>query len=171
MLKIAAVALASFSTLTVGVAATSSWVVVDVKTADGPRIILPVPLVAARAALAMAPEEARRVEVPEMAEYSELAARIIDELREAPDGVLVEVKDRDDDVLIEKVGDEIHIDVASDDEDVSVQVPLDAIAEVLESYDGREVDAAQILRALGSISRSDLVHVKTAEEEVKIWVW
>ena len=51
MLKAAAVVLLSIPILLTGVLLSSSCVVVDVKQAEGPRIIVPVPLFAARAAL------------------------------------------------------------------------------------------------------------------------
>lgn len=171
MLKFLGIVFLSLSLLTVGVVASSSCVVVDVKKADAPRIIVPIPLVAARAAAALAPDEVSNLEIPEVAEYSELALRIVSELRDVPDGVLVEVETASEHVLIEKVGDELVIDAVSGDDDVLVHLPLEAVADILESYDGRELDTARVLSALSRVSRSDLVHVKTKDEEVKVWIW
>jgi hypothetical protein len=84
------------------------------------------------------------------------------------------VDDASDHVLIEKVGDEIAIEVTSDDEEVSVRIPLAAAASVLESYEGGRLHVAGVLDALTSstsLSGTDLVHVKSAEEEVRVWVW
>ncbi|HLE71315.1 MAG TPA: hypothetical protein VJH87_16660, partial [Vicinamibacteria bacterium] len=157
-----------------GLVASSGLVVVDVKTSDGPRIVVPVPLFLARAALGFAPQEAREVEIPELGEYPEIASRLVAELRDCADGILVEVDDGDDHVLIEKVGDEIAIEVSSDDEEVSVRIPLAAASEILDSYDGSRLRVAGILDALSSsssLSGTDLVHVRSENEEVKIWVW
>jgi len=59
LLKTAAVVLLSIPLLLLGLVASSGLVVVDVKTSDGPRIVVPVPLFLARAALGFAPEEGR----------------------------------------------------------------------------------------------------------------
>jgi hypothetical protein len=171
MLKTAAIVLASIPLALAGLLASSSCVVVDVKTTDGPRIFVPVPLFVAKAALGFAPHEATHVEIPELAEYSGLAAKLVDELRNAEDGVLVEVDDRRDHVRIEKIGDELAIEVHSDEEEVSIRIPLSVAAEALEAYDGETLEVATVLEALGSVSRTDLVHVKTRDEEVKVWIW
>ena len=174
VLKTAAVALLSIPLLLLGLVASTGLVVVDVKTSDGPRIVVPVPLFLAHAALGFAPDEATEVEIPELGEYSGIAGRLVAELRDCPDGILVEVDDGGDHVLIEKVGDEIAIEVSSDDEEVSVRVPLAVASEVLESYDGRRLRVAGVLDALSSsssLSGTDLVHVRSDDEEVRIWVW
>ena len=85
--------------------------------------------------------------------------------------MLVEVHDGGDHVLIAKVGDEIEIDVEGEDEEVSVRLPLSVIADILESYDGEELEAREVLAALSTLSRTNLVHVRTADEEVNIWIW
>ena len=171
MLKIAAIMLLSVPLLLVGVCLSSSCVVVDVRTSDGPRVIVPVPLFVARAALAFAPDEVTRIEIPELDDYADVAEQIIDELLDAPDGVLVEVHGGGEHVLIAKVGDEIEIGVDGDDEEVSVRVPLSVVAELLESYNGEELDIRDVLEALSTLSRRELVHVRTEDEEVKISIW
>lgn len=173
-LKAAAVILISIPLLLLGLVASTGLVVVDVKPSDGPRIVLPVPLFLARTALGFAPEEAREVEVPELSQYSEVAGRLLAELRETADGVLVEVDDGDDHVLIEKIGDEIAIEVTGRDKEVSVRIPLGAASEILEGYDGKRLRVEGVLDALSSsssLSGTDLVHVRSDDEEVKIWVW
>jgi hypothetical protein len=174
LLKTAGVILLSIPLLLLGLVAGTGLVVVDVKPSDGPRIVLPVPLFLAHAALAFAPERATEVEIPELGEYSEIAARLVAELRDCDDAILVEVDDGNDHVLIEKIGGELAIEVSSDREQVSVRIPLAAAAEVLESHDSGRVRVAGVLDALSSLSSlsgTDLVHVKSEDEEVKIWVW
>jgi hypothetical protein len=171
MLKIAALVLASIPVMLAAMLLSSTCVVVDIKQADGPRIIVPVPLFVARTALAFAPQEAKHVPIPELAEYRDLAEEILTELREAPDGVLVEVHDDGEHVLIEKVGDDLEINVHGDDEEVSVTVPLTFVLDILDGYDGEELNTSDVLAALSSVSRTDLVHVKTKDEEVRVWIW
>lgn len=171
MLKIAAVALLSVPLLLAGACLSTSFVVVDVRTSDGPRIIVPVPLFLARAALAFAPREATHVTIPELDDYIDVAEKVIDELLDAPDGVLVEVHDGGEHVLIAKVGDHIEIDVDGDDEEVSIRVPLSVVADILDSYNGEELEIRDVLDALSEVSHTKLVHVRTKDEEVKIYVW
>lgn len=171
MLKTAALILLSIPVLLVGALASSTCVVVDVRQAEGPHIIVPVPLVLARAALSFAPIEARRVEVPELEEYSDAAFELLRALREAPDGVFVEVDQDSEQVTITKNGDVLEVEVHGRNEDVEVTVPLSMAAEVLASFDGKELETSRVLTALGDVSRMDLVHVKTKDEEVKVWIW
>lgn len=171
MLKTAFALLLAIPLFLAGVVAGTGCLVVDVRTDGGPRIVVPVPLLLARAALAFAPGEAARVEVPELAEHHELALRVLDELRDAPDGVLVEVEDGTDHVWIEKRDDRIEIDVHGDDEEVSVSLPLEAAIRALESYDGEVLEISSVLAALARTARTDLVHVKTGDEEVRVWLW
>src|SRR6185503_10611787 len=76
--------------------------VVDIKDSgpDGHHLTIPVPLMIAQAALTFAPDEAKYVECPKFARYQKVAATILEELEHAPDGVLVEVNDQGDHVLI-----------------------------------------------------------------------
>ena len=171
MLKTTALVVLSIPLMLIGLCLSSSCVVVDVRPADGPRVIVPVPLFVARAALAFAPHEATHIDVSEIAEYFDVAEKIVDELLDATDGVLVEVHDGGDHVLIAKVGDEIEIDVDGEEEEVSVRLPLTLVADILESYDGEELETREVLAALSTVSRTNLVHVRTADEEVKVWIW
>lgn len=171
MLKTAALVVLSIPLMLIGLCLSSSCVVVDVRPADGPRVIVPVPLFVARAALAFAPHEAAHIDLPELAEYSDVLEQIVDELLDAPDGVLVEVHDGGDHVLIAKVDDEIEIDVDGEDEEVSLRLPLTVVADILESYNGEWLETRDVLEALSSVSRTKLVHVRTEDEEVKIYIW
>jgi hypothetical protein len=125
----------------------------------------------ARAALALAPDEAKLVEIPDIEHYQDVAEELVDELLVAPDGVLVEVDDGDDHVWIAKVDDAIEIEVDGDGEEVSISAPLEVIADILDSYDGQELATREVLAALATISSTELVHVRTEDEEVKVWIW
>lgn len=171
MLKIAGIAVLSIPLLLVGALLSSTWVVVDVRTSDTPRIIVPVPLGVARAALAFAPEQARHVKLPELENYADIAEEIVEELLDAPDGILVEVHDGNEHVVISKIGDDIEVSVDGDEEEVSIKLPLTAAAEILGSFNADELETREVLTALSSISRTDLVHVRTEDEEVRVWIW
>lgn len=171
MLKTAAIIALSVPLLLVAAAFGSSCIIVDVRQADGPRILVPMPLSLAKAALAFAPDEAKHIEIPELGEYGDVAEDIIGELAGAPDGVLVEVHDGSDHVWIAKNGDEIEVEVDTGNEEVSIKVPLELLADVLDGYDGDELDTRDVLSALSTVSRTDLVHVRTEHEEVKVWIW
>jgi hypothetical protein len=151
---------------------TADYAVVDVREAgpDGMRLIIPVPLALARLAVSFAPEEAQYVAVPEISEYIPAIQRAVDELRAARDGVLVSVEERDETVLIRKVGDTLEIDVDDGDEEVHVTVPLEAVNDMLEQYDGEGFRTKDLIKSVGQM-RGKLVHVRGDDEEVKVWVW
>lgn len=171
MSKTAAVVFLSLLVLALGACWSSSCVFVEVRPADGPRLIVPVPLAVARATLAFAPREAAHVQIPELDEYADDATQLVDELLDAPDGVLVEVHDATEYVWIAKVGSDLEIEVETREEDVTITLPLEAAAKILESYDGDELETREVLDALETVSRRNLVHVRTPEDEVRVWIW
>jgi hypothetical protein len=155
--------------------ASMSYVVVDVKE-QGPKgmhLVLPVPLIAAQAALALAPPHAGRVNVDaDLERLAPIAREMAAELRNIPDAELVHVVDANEDVRISKLGDHLEIRVDGKDEKVSVNVPLDAVDQVLSSIHGRTLDARAVLRALRQVRNTDLVDVQTADgEHVHVWIW
>jgi hypothetical protein len=173
-LKTAGVLLLSIPLLLLGLVAGTGLLLIDVKPSEGPRIVIPVPLFLARAAMGFAPREAIELDVPELAEYARVASRLLAELEKCDDAVLVEVEDGKDSVRIEKLGDEIAVEVQSGEEEVSLHLPLAAASAVLESYDGTHLHASGLLDALSassSFTGTDLLHVKSEEEEVRIRVW
>ncbi len=150
----------------------ADYAIVDVREGgpDGMHIIVPVPLSLARLALNFAPAEAKYVQVPEIAEYLPYAERIVEELRKAPDGVLVSVEERDASVLVEKVGETLEVHVEDGDTVVDVTVPLDAVLDVLRAYDGEGFDTRDLIRAIGR-AHGNLVHVRDGDREIKIRIW
>jgi len=71
--------------------------------------------------------------VEEAAEVLPAAARICEELLEAPDGVLIEVEEGDERVLISKVEGNLEIRARGPHEVVDVNLPLETVAEILDS--------------------------------------
>ena len=150
-------------------------VVVDVREGgpDGSRIIVPVPLVFAQAALALAPiaAPADKLRLPhEAAEHMGLAREVIEALAAAPDGELVRVEERDEQVVITKVGATLQVRVTGKGENVSVNVPLHLALEALPGPDGR-IRTAALAGALSSLRFTDLVDVRDGKDHVRVWVW
>ena len=153
-----------------GLLLSADYAVIDVRTDEGIRVIVPVPLALARVALNFAPPEAKYIQVPEIGEYLPYAEKVVEALRDAPDGVLVSVEERDETVLVEKVGDNLEVTVKNGDELVDVTVPLDSVIDIVRAYDGMGFDTRDLIRAVGRI-HGPVVHVRTGSEEVKVWVW
>ena len=160
---------APFLLLAIVVGATGV-VVVDVNEGgpDGHHFVIPVPLILAQAALSFAPEEARYVECPEFAPYQDLALSVLEELENIPDATLVEVKDRDETVLIKKSGDELLIDVESGRETVHCRVPLKSAIKMVKSFDGTGFDTKAAVSGLRRAGLGTLVHVKDGQDEVRV---
>lgn len=151
-------------------------VVVDVREGgpDGHRIVVPVPLVFAQAALAIAPAVAHaddKLRVPpEAAEHMGLAREVVEALAAAPDGELVRVEERDQQVLITKEGRSLRVQVSGKRENVTVNVPLHLALEALPGPDGR-IRTAALAGALSSVRFTDLVDVRDGDDHVRVYVW
>ena len=150
-------------------------VVVDVREGgpDGSRIIVPVPLVFAQAALAIAPMAAPvdKLRVPhEAAEHMGLAREVLEALAAAPDGELVRVEERDEQVVVTKEGRTLKVRVTGKRENVSVNVPLHLALSALPGPDGR-IRTAALAGALSSVRFTDLVEVHDGNDHVRVWVW
>ncbi len=154
-----------------GAAVNTSVLMVDVDTADGPHIVLPVPLPLARAGLAFAPDEARRVEVPELAEHLPHARRVVETLRDAPDAVIVDVEDGEEHVSVVKEGDVLRVRVVDGERTTAdVRLPLGSADAVLRAYDveTRSFETSELVAALGAAPGGDLVRVLDGADEVSV---
>ncbi len=150
-------------------------VVVDVREGgpDGSRIVVPVPLVFAQAALALAPAVApeEKMRIPDEAlEHVGLAREVIEALAAAPDGELVRVEERDELVVIAKEGRSLRVRVSSDRENVSVNVPLHLALQALPDEHGH-IRTAALAGALSSVRFTDLVDVQDGKDHVRVYVW
>jgi hypothetical protein len=150
-------------------------VVVDVREGgpDGNRIVVPVPLVFAQAALAVAPAvaPADKMKIPDEAlEHIGLAREVLEALAAAPDGELVRVEERDELVVITKEGRSLHVRVSGERENVSVNVPLRLALEALPDEHGH-IRTAALAGALGGVRFTDLVDVQDGNDHVRVWVW
>ena len=150
-------------------------VVVDVREGgpDGNHIVVPVPLVFAQAALAIAPMAAPvdKLRVPhEAAEHMGLAREVLEALAAAPDGEFVRVEERDQQVVITKEGRTLKVHVTGKRENVTVNVPLHLALQALPGPDGR-IRTAALAGALSSVRFTDLVDVHDGNDHVRVWVW
>jgi hypothetical protein len=151
-------------------------VVVDVRE-DGPnghRVVVPVPLLVAQAALAVAPAVAPgdKLRIPdnEALEHMGLAKEVLEALAQAPDGELVRVEEPDEQVVITKEGRSLHVRVRGERESVDVNVPLHVALSALPGRDGR-IRTASLAASLGSLRFTDLVEVHDGDTHVRVWVW
>ena len=151
-------------------------VVVDVREGgpDGNRIVVPVPLVFAQAALAVAPAvaPADKLRIPdnEALEHIGLAREVLEALAAAPDGELVRVEERDELVVVAKEGRSLRVRVSGERENVSVNVPLHLALQALPDEHGR-IHTAALAAALGGVRFTDLVEVQDGNDHVRVWVW
>jgi hypothetical protein len=150
-------------------------VVVDVREGgpNGNRIVVPVPLVFAQAALAIAPAvaPADKLRIPDEAlEHMGLAREVLEALAAAPDGELVRVEERDELVVITKEGRSLHVQVSGKKENVSVNVPLHLALQALPGEDGR-IRTAALAGALSAVRFTDLVDVRDGDDHVRVYVW
>jgi len=173
MLKLAVVLGAPIAML--ATVASLGVVVVDVREGGpgGHRIVVPVPLVLAQAALAVAPiaapDHAMRVPA-EAREHMGLAREVVEALAAAPDGEFVRVEERDETVVIRKEGQALRVDVTGKREKVSVNVPLQLALQALPGEDGR-IRTAALAGALAGLRFTDLVDVQDGKDRVRVWVW
>jgi hypothetical protein len=173
MVKLAAILAVPLALL--ATVASLGVVVVDVREGgpDGHRIVIPAPLVLAQAGLAIVPNVLEEeMQIPEEAlEHMPLARKVIEALIAAPDGELVRVEERDEQVLIRKEGEKLIVRVkGKKGEDVSVNVPLSLALNALPDSEGR-LSSLAMAGSLSSLRFSDLVEVHDGNDHVRIWVW
>jgi hypothetical protein len=149
--------------------------VVDVREGgpNGHRIMVPVPLVLAQAAIALAPlaapEHAMRVP-PEALEHMGLAREVLEAIAAAPDGEFVRVEQRDEQVVVAKEGRYFKVHVTGAHQNVSVNVPLHLALQALPGPDGR-IRTAALAAALSGVRFTDLVDVQDGNDHVRVFVW
>jgi hypothetical protein len=147
--------------------------VVDVREGgpNGQHIVVPVPLVLAQVALAFVPADKLQVPDRDVVEHIGVAREILEALAKAPDGELVRVEERDEQVVITKEGSSLHVRVhGNHGEDVSVNVPLHVALQALPDAQGR-ISGLALAGSLSAVRFTDLVEVKDGDEQVRIRVF
>ncbi len=150
-------------------------VVVDVREGGpgGTHVVVPVPLVLAQAAVALAPTMAPedKMRVPDEAlEHMGLAREVLEALAAAPDGELVRVEERNETVVIQKEGRTLKVHVTGEKENVSVNVPLHLALQALPDEHGH-IRTTALAGALGGVRFTDLVDVQDGKDHVRVYVW
>jgi hypothetical protein len=107
------------------------------KWPDGSHVRLFVPATVVGLGMSLAPKSKIEHATRHARKYLPLARIGAEELAKCPDFVLVEVKDRDEHVRIQKVGGRLLVDVDSPREEVHVAVPLKTVISAL-----RDLEAA-----------------------------
>lgn len=130
MIFLAKLGIGVLGTALVGGAALSSegfiHVKVHEKQADGTHLNLIIPAAAVPLALSAVPSHDLANASSELREYMPIIDAAIPALRKCPDGVLVEVRDATDHVVVAKYGGSLVIDVTDSGDEVHVSVPLRA---------------------------------------------
>ncbi len=132
LVKITVIALAAGLTLfaVAGVIVQQTGLlIVDVKNRDH-RVFVPVPMILVTAGLNLIPVSARFDIPEEFNHHSDLLQAAANELLNCPDGPFVEVETRNETVLIEKVENNILVEVNTPDEQVHLQIPIKATGKV-----------------------------------------
>jgi hypothetical protein len=130
MILLAKVGVGFLGAVAVGGAALCSEGFIHVKVyekqADGTHISLIVPAAAVPVALKFVPDKHLAQASQNLRPYLPMLDAAIPALEECPDGVLVEVEDAEDHVVITKAGDYLVVDVNDPNDTVHVAVPLHA---------------------------------------------
>jgi hypothetical protein len=154
-----------------GVVAGTGVAWVDVKDPhEGMHIVVPVPLILAQTAAAFVPAHKAHVKLGKAKQYLPVAREVVEALKGSPDGELVRVEERDEEVVIRKVGQMLEVRVKDHGDNVAVNVPLDAALELIQE-DG-EITPWAAVGALRHARFTQLVEVNSRSgERVKISVW
>jgi translation elongation factor EF-1alpha len=101
---------------------------------------------------------------------------ILQAVRNSPDNEFVTVQQADQDVRVAKSGDNIVVHVRSkegkdkESEKVDVTVPLSIVEAVLKNNADNEIDLNAVLHALENTGDNFVINVKSAEQNVHVWV-
>ena len=170
--KIAVLAMIPFA-MTMGMFLTTDTMFVDVKEGgeDGIHLFVPVPMFLASAAMRFVPEEETTLECEELWRYRHAISRVVDELRDAPDGELVRVEERNTLVTITKDGNNLLVHVLEDDTEVKAKLPLNAAHRFLARLEGPTFSVKDLLGATNNTMFGEVVHVTEGDTEVRVWVF
>ena len=153
--------------------ASMDYVVVDVKPdRDAPRIIVPIPLLAAEAALSFLPDRDLRVDMGPAAERMLPVAReLAAELRAMPDAELVTVEDGDETVRVAKRGDRLEIRVRNGSrEQININVPIECLEQALGSIASGRLALRRVVSALHRAD-GNIVEIVDGAEHVRVYLW
>lgn len=168
--KVAVAALLT-TLLVAGYVVDSGVWLVDVREANGPRLVVPVPVAAARTALFLLPDDLLRLPARDVADHLPLVERTVDALRDAPDAVLLEMIDGDDSVRVALEGEALRVRVIEGEAtDVELLVPLQSAEAFLRAYDAEagSFRASALIGALRKAPRGELLRLRDRGDRVRI---
>jgi hypothetical protein len=175
LLRIGAI-LASISVALGAVVAGTGVMVVDVKKADGTRVVVPVPLLLAQAAARFGPTQTAAAEVDRqlarVRPYLPVVEEVLVAVADSPDCELASVDQGDEHVRVHKVGDSLQIRVDNPRENTELHVPFELAQRALnEARDGRisPADLVGILRHSRLTQLADVYNNGGDHVKIKIW--
>ncbi len=113
---------------------------VQEKRAGGENINIVIPAAIVPVALAFAPDKHLQRVAVEIRAVLPIIQAAAEALAQTPDFILVEVRERDEHVLVEKIGDTFRVRVDSDDEKVDVSFPISMVLSVANRLSRIQVD-------------------------------
>ena len=167
-------ALALSAVLVVVAASHTSVLVVDVALEDGPRLVAPVPYAVARAGLALAPQDVRRLDVPELADFADDLREILHVLEDTPDETFLLIERPSEHVVVAKHGGALRVTAADGDRThLELTLPLNSLALAHDAYDPETgiLHTGALVQALRSSPRGSLLHLVDGGTEVRIRTW
>jgi hypothetical protein len=147
--------------------------IVDIREGGpgGTRLIVPVPLALASTALLFVDQKHERIRWPGLEQHRDAAIRLARELQRAPDARFVEVESPGERVTVDKSGDILVVEVQDGDREVLVRVPIAALGELIERYDGESFQASDLLAAVRKAPPGECVRVHDGDDHVRVWIW
>jgi hypothetical protein len=138
----------------------------------GMHLIVPVPLLLARGALHVVPDETR-IELPreELSRLEPALSELLEKLEKIPDAELIRVREARESVSVRKAGHELRVEVRTPGEEVRVRVPLRLVREALRRSEADELRPADLASLLRRLPRGEVLSVRDGEERVRIWVF
>jgi len=167
-------ALALSAILVVAAASHTSVLMVDVALEDGPRVVAPVPYAVARAGLALAPRDVRRIDVPELADFADDLREVLDVLQDTPDETFLLIERPREQVVVAKHEGALRVTAADGDRTrLELTLPLSSLALAHDAYDRETgiLHTGALVRALRGSPRGSLLHLQDGGTEVHIRAW
>jgi len=150
--------------------------VVDVKKADGTRLVVPIPLLLAQAAARLGPARSAAAEidrqVARVRQYLPVAEEVLAAVAESMDGELASVDQGDEHVRVSKVGDSLRIHIDNPRERTELNVPFDLARRALQHARQGPVSPAAVLAMLRYSRLTQLADVdNVGGDHVRLKIW
>lgn len=165
---------AAYAQQAVEPAGEASWIHVRVDEADGAKVNLNLPISLVEVAVGMAGREGFDREKLRLEPHGDLSLedlkRMWNELREAGDVDLVEVREGDEEVRVFRRGETVYVHVDEGEEKtVRIEIPASVVDALLRS-EGEELDLAAAARELARTGNQEVVRIDGDGTSVRIWI-